>query len=64
MFIFVCMCLFIMNGHSVFFHVDSDTDVLDETEETNDIDIERTEDVPDPEGTKVEDQIQNAENGK
>ncbi|KAK2570931.1 ATP-dependent RNA helicase DDX18 [Acropora cervicornis] len=42
---------------------EKDTDVLDETEETNDIDIERTEDVPDPEGTKVEDQIQNAENG-
>lgn len=41
---------------------EQDTDVLDETEETNDIDIERTEDVPDPEGTKVEDQIQNAEN--
>lgn len=62
MFILVCMSLFIMNGHSVFFHVDSDTDVLDETEETND--IERTDNVPDPEGTKVEDQIQNAENGK
>ena len=62
MFIFVCMSLFIMNGHSVFFHVDSDTDVLDETEQTND--IERTDNVPDPEGTKVEDQIQNAENGK
>lgn len=62
MFIFVCMSLFIMNGHSVFFRVDSDTDVLDETEETND--VERTDNVPDPEGTKVEDQIQNAENGK
>ena len=58
------MYVFIHHEWSFFFHVDSDTDVLYETEETNGIDIERTEDVPEPEGTKVEDQIQNAENGK
>lgn len=59
------MYVFIYHEWSFSFsHVGTDIDTVDETEETNDIDIERTEDVPDPEGTKVEDQIQSAENGK